>query len=89
VHLSLILFQEGHEEAQEELPKKVKSFFSTAVQTWDAEFYVKADNNINLDLGIAQCLIWLFAHTRRIFNFYSLKLIFIVVCCVFLCRGIN
>ncbi|KAJ4850009.1 hypothetical protein Tsubulata_016245 [Turnera subulata] len=30
---------EGHEEAQEELPKKVKFFFSTAVQNWDAEFY--------------------------------------------------
>ena len=53
MHLSLILFQEGHEEAQEELPKKVKYFFSTAVQTWDAEFYVKVDDNINLDLGIA------------------------------------
>ncbi|KAH7574103.1 hypothetical protein JRO89_XS03G0252100 [Xanthoceras sorbifolium] len=41
---------EGHEEAQEELPKKVKLFFSTAVQMWDAEFYVKIDDNIDLDL---------------------------------------
>ncbi|KAK2659942.1 hypothetical protein Ddye_006475 [Dipteronia dyeriana] len=44
------LILEGHEEAQEELPKKVKFFFSTAVQIWDAEFYVKVDDNIDLDL---------------------------------------
>ncbi|OAY53646.1 hydroxyproline O-galactosyltransferase HPGT3 [Manihot esculenta] len=44
------LILEGHEEAQEELPKKAKFFFSTAAQSWDAEFYVKVDDNINLDL---------------------------------------
>lgn len=43
--------QESHEEAAEELPKKVKFFFSAAIETWDAEFYVKVDDNINLDLG--------------------------------------
>ncbi|XWS26197.1 hypothetical protein CRYUN_Cryun26dG0010300 [Craigia yunnanensis] len=32
---------EGHEEAQEELPKKVKFFFSTVVQNWDASFTSK------------------------------------------------
>lgn len=45
------LYQENHEEAQEELPKKVKFFFSAAVQNWDAEFYIKVDDNIDLDLG--------------------------------------
>jgi len=35
------------------LPKKAKFFFSTAVQNWDAEFYVKVDDNIDLDLGKA------------------------------------
>lgn len=44
------LILEGHEEAQEELPRKSKFFFSTAVQNWDAEFYVKVDDNIDLDL---------------------------------------
>lgn len=43
--------QESHEEAAEELPSKAKFFFSTAVETWDAEFYVKVEDNINLDLG--------------------------------------
>ncbi|XP_022132214.1 hydroxyproline O-galactosyltransferase HPGT3-like [Momordica charantia] len=44
------LILEGHEEADEEFPKKAKFFFSTAVQNWDAEFYVKVDDNIDLDL---------------------------------------
>ncbi|KAH0865670.1 hypothetical protein HID58_082881 [Brassica napus] len=44
------LILENHEEAQEELPKKVKFFFSAAVQNWDAEFYIKVDDNIDLDL---------------------------------------
>ncbi|KAL8503691.1 hypothetical protein ACS0TY_022422 [Phlomoides rotata] len=39
-----------HEEAQEELPKKPKFFFSTAVQMWDAEFYVKVNDNVDLKL---------------------------------------
>ncbi|KAL6296684.1 hypothetical protein ACE6H2_004826 [Prunus campanulata] len=55
------LILEGHEEAQEELTKKVKFFFSTAVQNWDAEFYVKVDDNINLDL---EGLIGLLEHRR-------------------------
>jgi hypothetical protein len=45
------LILENHEEAQEELPKKVKFFYSAAVQNWDAEFYVKVDDNVDLDLG--------------------------------------
>lgn len=52
---------EGHEEAQEELAKKAKYFFSTAVQNWNAEFYVKVDDNIDLDLEV---LIGLLEHRR-------------------------
>ncbi|KAI3454223.1 hypothetical protein Pfo_010886 [Paulownia fortunei] len=37
-----------HEEAQEELPTKAKFFFSTAVQMWDADFYVKVNDNVDL-----------------------------------------
>jgi hypothetical protein len=28
----------------------VKFFYSAAVQNWDAEFYVKVDDNVDLDL---------------------------------------
>lgn len=53
---------EGHEEAEEELPKKAKFFFSTAVQNWDADFYVKVDDNIEIDL---EGLIGLLEHRRE------------------------
>lgn len=47
----MLIYQDGHEEAQEELPKKAKFFFTAAVQNWDAEFYVKVDDNIDIGLG--------------------------------------
>lgn len=47
----------SHEEAYEELPKKAKYFFSSAIHTWDAEFYVKVDDNIDVDLdGLIELL---------------------------------
>lgn len=49
--VALSFYQERHEEAQEELPKKAKIYFSTAVQYWDAEFYVKVNDNMDIDLG--------------------------------------
>ncbi|KAL8496947.1 hypothetical protein ACS0TY_020578 [Phlomoides rotata] len=52
-----LLILDNHEEAQEELPKKAKFFFSTAVQMWDAEFFVKVDDNVDLDLdGLVELL---------------------------------
>ncbi|KAI3823531.1 hypothetical protein L1987_04970 [Smallanthus sonchifolius] len=42
--------QDDHEEADEESSKKAKFFFSTTVQIWNAEFYVKVDKDIHLDL---------------------------------------
>ncbi|KAI3739773.1 hypothetical protein L2E82_30184 [Cichorium intybus] len=49
--------QDGHEEADEELPKKAKLIFSTAVQNWDAEFYINVDDNIALDIeGLIELL---------------------------------
>ncbi|XP_010907015.1 hydroxyproline O-galactosyltransferase HPGT3 [Elaeis guineensis] len=51
------LILESHEEDAEEMPKKAKFFFSAAVETWDAEFYVKVDDSINLDLdGLIEIL---------------------------------
>ncbi|XP_073283518.1 hydroxyproline O-galactosyltransferase HPGT3-like [Primulina huaijiensis] len=44
------LILDRHEEAQEELSKKAKIFFSTAVQMWDADFYVKVDDNIDVNM---------------------------------------
>ncbi|KAL6556739.1 Hydroxyproline O-galactosyltransferase hpgt3 [Orobanche gracilis] len=45
------LILDRHEEVEEELPKKAKLFFSTAVQMWDADFYVKVNDDVDLNLG--------------------------------------
>ncbi|GLJ21828.1 hypothetical protein SUGI_0407970 [Cryptomeria japonica] len=44
------LVLESHEEATEELPQKAKLFFSSAVEYWDADFYVRVEDNIYLNL---------------------------------------
>lgn len=52
-----LLIIDNHEEAQELLAKKAKSFFSTAVLTWDADFYVKVDDNVDLNFdGLIELL---------------------------------
>ncbi|KAK6119455.1 hypothetical protein DH2020_046808 [Rehmannia glutinosa] len=51
------LILDHHEEAQEELPNKAKFFFSKAVQMWDADFYIKVDDNVDLNFdGLIELL---------------------------------
>ncbi|XP_043705045.1 beta-1,3-galactosyltransferase 7-like isoform X2 [Telopea speciosissima] len=40
-----------HVEGYHELSAKTKMFFSTAVSIWDAEFYVKVDDDVHVNLG--------------------------------------
>ncbi|PIN01573.1 Galactosyltransferase [Handroanthus impetiginosus] len=41
-----------HVEGYHELSTKTRLFFSTAVAIWDAEFYVKVDDDIHVNLGM-------------------------------------
>nr|CAD1826213.1 unnamed protein product [Ananas comosus var. bracteatus] len=41
-----------HVEGYHELSAKTKIFFSTAVAIWDAEFYVKVDDDVHVNLGM-------------------------------------
>ncbi|XP_077224081.1 galactosyltransferase family protein isoform X2 [Tasmannia lanceolata] len=41
-----------HVEGYHELSAKTKTFFSTAVAKWDAEFYVKVDDDVHVNLGM-------------------------------------
>lgn len=34
-----------------ELSTKTKTYFSTAVALWDAEFYIKVDDDVHVNLG--------------------------------------
>ncbi|GAB4861395.1 Beta-1,3-galactosyltransferase 7 [Ancistrocladus abbreviatus] len=40
-----------HTEGYRELSAKTMTFFSTAVSKWDAEFYVKVDDDVHVNLG--------------------------------------
>ena len=40
-----------HAEGYHELSSKTRTYFTTAVATWDADFYVKVDDDIHLNLG--------------------------------------
>lgn len=44
--------QDGQVEASEERPKKMKSFFIHAVENWDAEFYVKVNDDVFVNIGM-------------------------------------
>lgn len=45
------LFLQEHVEGYHELSAKTKIFFSTAVAKWDADFYVKVDDDVHVNLG--------------------------------------
>ncbi|XP_050376208.1 beta-1,3-galactosyltransferase 7 isoform X3 [Argentina anserina] len=41
-----------HVEGYHELSAKTKNFFTTAVAKWDADFYVKVDDDVHVNLGM-------------------------------------
>lgn len=41
----------NHVEGYHQLSTKTRLYFSTAVSMWDAEFYVKVDDDVHLNLG--------------------------------------
>lgn len=41
-----------HVEGYHELSAKTKTYFSTAVAKWDADFYVKVDDDVHVNLGM-------------------------------------
>ncbi|XP_027939610.1 beta-1,3-galactosyltransferase 7-like isoform X1 [Vigna unguiculata] len=41
-----------HVEGYHELSAKTRTFFSTAVAKWDADFYVKVDDDVHVNLGV-------------------------------------
>ncbi|KAK1668689.1 hypothetical protein QYE76_056848 [Lolium multiflorum] len=43
---------EDHVEGYHELSSKTRIYFATAVATWDADFYVKVDDDVHVNLGM-------------------------------------
>jgi len=46
------LFMQNHVEGYLELSAKTKTYFATAVSLWDADFYVKVDDDVHVNIGI-------------------------------------
>lgn len=42
---------QDHVEGYLELSAKTKIYFATAVATWDADFYVKVDDDVHVNIG--------------------------------------
>lgn len=42
---------QGHVEGYLELSAKTKIYFATAVSMWDADFYVKVDDDVHVNIG--------------------------------------
>ncbi|KAK8680063.1 hypothetical protein V6N13_109018 [Hibiscus sabdariffa] len=49
---SSILVLENHVEGYHELSSKTQIYFSTAVAKWDADFYIKVDDDVHVNLGM-------------------------------------
>lgn len=50
-YLFLNLFEQEHVEGYLELSAKTKAYFTTAFAMWDADFYVKVDDDVHVNIG--------------------------------------
>ncbi|KAF8086470.1 hypothetical protein N665_0624s0011 [Sinapis alba] len=60
-------FRLDHVEGYYNLSAKTKTFFSSAVATWDAEFYVKIDDDVHVNLGMLASTLALHRHKPRVY----------------------
>lgn len=44
-------WEQDHVEGYLELSAKTKAYFATAVALWDADFYVKVDDDVHVNIG--------------------------------------
>jgi hypothetical protein len=51
-----VVLQDDHIESDEELPKKTKSFFANAAETFNAAFYAKVNDDIYINVGMCHVL---------------------------------
>lgn len=67
-----------HVEGYHQLSTKTRLYFSTAAALWEAEFYVKVDDDVHVNLGKQIFLVYIiyifFLFRNMIFFFFSLKL---------------
>lgn len=49
--LSSFCYWQDHVEGYLELSGKTKTYFATAFSMWDADFYVKVDDDVHVNIG--------------------------------------
>lgn len=47
----MLVLEQDHVEGYLELSAKTKIYFATAVALWDADFYVKVDDDVHVNIG--------------------------------------
>ncbi|PRQ17501.1 putative galactosylxylosylprotein 3-beta-galactosyltransferase [Rosa chinensis] len=58
---------DGQVEAYEEGPKKMKSFFIHAVESWDAEFYVKVNDDVFINIDVLGATLTTYLNKPRVY----------------------
>ncbi|XP_062027598.1 hydroxyproline O-galactosyltransferase HPGT1-like [Rosa rugosa] len=58
---------DGQVEAYEEGPKKMKSFFIHAVESWDAEFYVKVNDDAFINIDVLGATLTTYLNKPRVY----------------------
>jgi hypothetical protein len=51
INLVFVKNGQGHVEGYHELSAKTKLYFATVVTIWDADFYIKVDDDVHVNLG--------------------------------------
>lgn len=51
LNLHLCYCEQDHVEGYLELSAKTKIYFATAVALWDADFYIKVDDDVHVNIG--------------------------------------
>lgn len=47
-----LIYEQDHVEGYLELSAKTKTYFVTAFSLWDADFYVKVDDDVHVNIGM-------------------------------------
>ncbi|ONI07329.1 hypothetical protein PRUPE_5G113400 [Prunus persica] len=58
---------DGQVEASEERPKKMKSFYIHAVENWDAEFYVKVNDDVYVNIDVLGATLTAYLNKPRVY----------------------
>ena len=76
----------NHVEGYHELSSKTRLYFSTAVSMWDADFYVKIDDDVHLNVGKLKHF---FTRYVRFFSFLFFSFIYLLLIFyfIFMCVG--